>query len=129
AYQALVFLAQPDQTYTLGVTAQYGNLVSTGTDQGALIGNEHHLIAFKQLQSGHQVSVTVRALHGDDALTTTAVGREFVNGGPLAIAVFTGGEDYAALLRNNQRYHMVATGHLDATYTAGRPAHGPDLLF
>src|SRR5690606_40213910 len=99
-----------------------------GAHERTLVGDQHHLVTFKQLESCDQVAVSVRALHGDNALTTPAVGREFVNGGPLTVTMLTGGKNHAAFLGNDQRYHMVIALHLDTTNTTGGPAHRPHLI-
>src|SRR5690554_898770 len=98
--------------YALGVAADLGNLRGAGTDQGATVGNQQHLVAVGDLHRAHQVAVALAGLDRDHALGTAALAGVIGDRGALAVAVLGGGEDVAVAvgLDHDHAAHPLAFG-------------------
>src|SRR5690606_12004124 len=129
ADQGLI-LGQLDQDYALGVTARTTDLVDTGTHQGALIGNQHDLLANLHLHGADQLAVALIDHHGDHALATTAAARIVGQRRALAIAAGGGGKDLCfARFGNQHGDDALISGQAHTAHASGDTAHGAHLAF
>src|SRR5690606_28336860 len=112
-----------NQRHAFGIAAQHRYFVHPGTHQCALIADQHHFVAIKYLYGTDQRAVTVIHHHGDNALSATALGREFGNLGALTVTTLRGGQNGATLFRHDQRNNTLAFIQFDTTHTAGTTAH------
>src|SRR5690606_9885629 len=120
---------QLDQGDALGVAAQQGHFVDAGTYQGALVGDQHDLLAVLHLDGADQLAVALVGHHGDHALATAALLRELLDRRALAVAALGGGEDLRMLFGNDHGNQLLAFLQAHATHAAGGTAHGAHVAF
>src|SRR5690606_10456073 len=118
---------QFDQANTLGVAALHGDFRHPGSHQRATIGNQHDLVAVGNLNSPDHGAVALTDLHADHSLAATAIEREVLIVGALAVAVLTDRQDLFALLRNDQGDDRVLLRQTDAPHAARRTTHLADI--
>src|SRR5208282_1587560 len=101
AFQAgeLIALLQPDQSDTLGIAADHGNVLNRRTHQHAVLAHQHDLIVHAHLQRAHHDSVAVGNLQRNHTLTAAAVLREILERREFAESVLRRRENEAVLLR------------------------------
>src|SRR5690606_25270230 len=122
----LLVLGQLDEDHALSVAARTADLVDAGPHQGALVGDQHDLLAFLHLNGADQRAVALVDDHGDHALAATTTARELAQFGALAVAALGSGEDLRAGFRNQHGDQALAFRQTHAAHAAGGPAHRTD---
>src|SRR5882762_375419 len=84
----------------LGGAAGDPDAFDRATDQLALVGHQHDLVAVLDRKRGHQLAVAVVDRHCDDAFAAAPRRAVFVGRGALAVAVDGHGEHHLLLRRH-----------------------------
>src|SRR5690554_2964033 len=98
----LFIAGQLDQGDVLGVATEQTDFIDTGTYQRALVGDQHDVFTTKHLGGPHQHTVALVHHHADHTLGATALGRELVNAGALAVTLHGRRQQLTAQLRHDQ---------------------------
>ena len=120
---------QRDQPHALSVAALNRDLLGAGSDQGALIADQHDLVTGMHLHGADEPPVALTGLHGDHALRGAPLQGKLVHTGTLAITVLAGGKHLAAFQRDDQRDHAVTAKQTDAAHAARGSAHRAHIAF
>src|SRR5580658_964217 len=81
-----------EHDHALGRTAGDPDALDRTTDQLALVGHQHDLVAILDRERRHQLAVALVHRHRDDAFAAAAGGAVFERGRALAIAVLADGQ-------------------------------------
>src|SRR5207249_4761583 len=111
----------------LRVAADDGDVGDAAADEGALVGDDHHLIGVGDLQRGDYVAVALAGLDVDDALAAAVREPVLLERGALAVAVFGDGQERAAGARQLRADHLIVALQRDALDAEGCAAHGADF--
>src|SRR5882762_10272785 len=152
-----IVVVQAQQADALGRAAGLANFVGVDADDFAVVGDDHHVGLFGDLQSGDYRAVTIGGLHVDNALAAARGDAVFGQRRPLSETFFGDGEhqrgertfnvlilEFFQILRslivflNNDvkgglhgvhANHVIFLVEIHAVDAAGTAAHGPDFRF
>ena len=84
---------QTDQCYALRGAAEFPDLGHAGTDQYALVGDQHDFIVYMDQGRGDNLAVALALLDRDHALGAAAMTGVFGDAGAFAVAILGGSEN------------------------------------
>src|SRR5690606_16014339 len=122
-------LAEADDDHALRVAAGLADLAHARADDLAAVGDDDDLIVRLDERELHELAVTRRAIHGDDALAGAALEAPLGDGRALAVAVLADREHLLTLGvgDDGHAHDAVALAELDALHAHRVAAHRAHL--
>src|SRR5258708_23511259 len=104
---------------TLSTTPKLPNFAYIGTDHNPSSGDDHQVVVLlvNHTSSGNMAGLLCNP-GGNDATTTTTMGRILANGSPLAVAMFGHDQQFTARSCKIERNDHIAWSQANAAYAA-----------
>src|SRR5207302_9235296 len=120
--------AQVDHPPPHGIAPLARDVAPVDADRLPLGRDHEDVVGLADLEHPDHGAVAPLRLDVDDALARAALEAILLERGALAVAALGDGEDADPLLHHLGGDDLIAVVHLDPADTAGRAAHGPDIL-
>src|SRR5690349_20356396 len=130
AYDSIPFAIEVENTNTLGIPADFADVVYFATKHFSLRGDQHDFVAVSYLQKSDGRSVSFSRLDADNALAAATLNTIFTHGRPFTVAAFRDGQDRGGGIWGNG-FHaddFVPLFKRDPFHTVCRPSHRPHFF-